>query len=110
MTPGKTGFWGETEHHRLQGKERFKITGITIEGNRPAAEGDTLWRDGHQVGVITCAMYSHLSGRSMALARLSPDCAAEGTPLKVKGSLDAPAAAAKLPFYDPDKSRRTAIG
>lgn len=110
VTPGKTGFRGEPEHCRLKGKERFKITGISIDGDRPAAEGDTLWRDGHQVGVITCAMYSHLLGRSMALARLTPDCAVEGTPLEVKGSLNAPAAAAKLPFYDPDKIRRTAMG
>ncbi len=60
--------------------------------------------------MITCAMYSRLTGRSLALARLTPDAARDGTPLTVTGSLTAQATARTLPFYDPDKSRRTAVG
>lgn len=108
VTPGKTGFRGEAEHHRLKGQERFKIFGVSIDGDQAAAEGDTVSRDGRQVGVITCAMYSHLSARSLALARLAPDSAVDGLPLEVNGSLTAKATAATLPFYDHDKSRRTA--
>jgi aminomethyltransferase len=108
VTPGKTGFRGAEEHRRLQGRERFKIFGVLIDGSVAATEGDTLWTDGRRVGVITCAMYSALSGRSMALARLDVPQALHGTPLQVRGSLTAAAIAHELPFDDPQKSKRTA--
>jgi aminomethyltransferase len=53
-------------------------------------------------------MYSALSGRSMALARLDVPQALHGTPLQVRGSLTAAAIAHELPFDDPQKSKRTA--
>ncbi|MDO6806883.1 glycine cleavage T C-terminal barrel domain-containing protein, partial [Wenyingzhuangia sp. 1_MG-2023] len=54
----------------MKGKERFSIFGVLLEGKEAAAEGDELWADGKKVGVITCAMYSRLTDRSMAIARL----------------------------------------
>ena len=110
VTPGKTGFRGAQEHQRLQGRERFKISGLLIEGSAAASEGDTVWADGRQVGVITCAMYSALSERSMALARLDVAQSDPGTQLEVGGSLVAGAVVHELPFDDPSKSKRTAIG
>lgn len=110
VTVGKTGFRGEYEHRRLQGRERFKIFGVLIERDEAATEGDTLWVDGAQVGVITCAMYSRLTNQSMAIARLDVPQAAHGTPLHVQGSLDADAIAHDLPFDDPAKRKRLAIG
>ena len=110
VSPGKTGFRGAEEHTRLQGRERFKIYGVLLQGDDAAAEGDTLHADGEQVGVITCAMYSRLTGRSMALARLDVDQAAHGTPLQVRGSVDTSAIAHTLPFDDPTKAKRTATG
>ena len=87
-----------------------KIAGVLLDGERPAEAGDTLWQGDKQVGVITCAMYSRLSKRSMAIARLSVDCATPGTPLQVRGSLNASAASHALPFDDPQKTKRTAKG
>ncbi|MBX5442322.1 MAG: aminomethyl transferase family protein [Solirubrobacteraceae bacterium] len=110
VTPGKTGFRGAEEHERRRGKERFRIFGVLLEGDRAATEGDTLWADGRQVGVITCAMYSRLSRRSMALARLDVPYAKQGTPLQVRGSLEVDAIAHTLPFDDPEKRKRTAVG
>jgi aminomethyltransferase len=110
VTPGKTGFRGAEEHVRLQGRERFRIFGVLIEGDAAAAEGDTLWAGDAQVGVITCAMYSRLTGRSMAIARLSVPAAQHGHPLEVRGSLTATATAHNLPFDDPDKTKRIAVG
>ena len=46
----------------------------------------------------------------MAIARLSVDCATPGTPLQVRGSLNASAASHALPFDDPQKTKRTAKG
>jgi aminomethyltransferase len=110
VSPGKQEFRGALEHARLQGKERFKIAGILIDAARSADAGDSLWHDGKQVGVITCAMYSRLSKRSMAIARVSVDCAAPGVALQVRGSLEASAASHALPFDDPQKTKRTAKG
>jgi aminomethyltransferase len=108
VTPGKTGFRGAEEHERLKGRERFKIFGVLIEGEAAASEGDLLLFDGSEVGVITCAMYSRLTNRSMAIARLAPAVAVQGTPLTVSGTVEAPAIAHALPFDDPSKSKRTA--
>jgi aminomethyltransferase len=109
VTAGKTGFRGAEEHARLRGKERFKIFGVLVEDDHAACEGDTLLsQDGRRAGVITCAMYSRLTGRSMAIARLDLSAAVDGTPLRVTGSIEAGAIAHTLPFDDPQKTKRTA--
>ena len=77
---------------------------------RPAEAGDTLWQGNQQVGVITCGMYSRLSKRSMALARMSVACSVPGIALQVRGSLEGAAATHALPFDDPEKTKRTAKG
>jgi aminomethyltransferase len=110
VTAGKTGFRGAEEHARLRGRERFKIFGVLLEGDQAAAEGDILHAAGEQVGVITCAMYSRLSNRSMAIARLDVPAAVQGTPLQVTGSIETSAIAHTLPFDDPAKTKRTALG
>jgi aminomethyltransferase len=110
VSPGKEGFRGAEEHERLRGRERFKIFGVLLDGKEAATEGDTLWLDGRQVGVVTVAMYSRISDRSMAIARLDPAQAVHGTQLEVRGSVDASAVAHTLPFDDPEKLKRTAKG
>lgn len=110
VSPTKGEFRGGLEHARLQGKERFRIFGVLVDATEAAGEGDSLWADGRQVGVITCAMYSRLTGKSMAIARLQPAYAKQGTPLEVKGQLNTTAIAHTLPFDDPEKTKRTAKG
>ena len=110
VSPGKQAFRGAEEHLRLRGQERFKITGVLLDGVRPAEAGDTLWHGGQQVGVVTCGMYSRLSKRSMAIARVSVACSQPGIALQVRGSLEGTAATHALPFDDPEKAKRTAKG
>lgn len=110
VSKGKTEFRGAIEHFRLKDQQRFKIYGALLEGEEAAAEGDTLWADGKQVGVITCAMYSKLTKKSMALVRFDTDYAIQDTALEVKGSINAAAIAHSLPFDDPEKKKRTAKG
>ncbi len=110
VSPGKTDFCGALEHFRLQGKERFKIFGVLVDSTEATRGGDALWNDGKQVGVVTCGMYSRLTGRSMAIARLDVDYARQGAPFEVRGSINARASAAELPFDDPEKKKRTATG
>ncbi|MBX3569409.1 MAG: aminomethyltransferase family protein [Rhizobiaceae bacterium] len=111
VSPGKTGFRGAEEHYRLKGKERFKIFGVLLEGKEAADEGAPVLADGKQVGVVTCAMYSPLAGKSMGIARLPVDKAVAGTPLEIqnRGGL-INATAQPLPFDDPKKTKRMAKG
>lgn len=111
VSPGKVGFRGAEEHYKLKGKERFKIFGVLLDGDKPANEGDPVYADGRQVGVVTCAMYSPLVNRSMAIARLAVDAAQHGRKLEVRGKVvQGGATAHTLPFDDPEKKKRTAVG
>ena len=110
VSPTKAEFRGGLEHARLKGKERFKIFGVLLEGEQAAAGGDTLWADGRQVGVITCGMYSRLTGKSMAIARMEVPYAEQGCPLEVRGSLEVKAIAHSMPLDDPEKKKRIAKG
>ena len=111
VSPNKTDFRGADQHYRLKGKERFKIFGLLVDADTPADMGDAVYASGQQVGVVTCAMYSSLTGKSMAIARLQVPVAVQGTRLELRGKrLNATATAHTLPFDDPDKKKRTAVG
>jgi aminomethyltransferase len=111
VSPGKTGFRGAEPHYRLRGRERFKIFGILVDGHDPAGGSDELFAAGRKVGVITCGMYSKLSGRSMAIARLDVPFAVEGTRLELRGkTINGGATTHRLPFDDPNKAKRMALG
>jgi glycine cleavage system T protein (aminomethyltransferase) len=111
VSPGKNDFQGADAHARLKGKERFKIFGLLVEGKAPADMGDAVYAGNKKVGVVTCAMVSSLTGKSMALARLDLPVAVHGTKLEIRGKkLKGPAMAHTLPFDDPDKKKRMAVG
>ncbi|MCF8483127.1 MAG: aminomethyltransferase family protein [Rhodospirillum sp.] len=111
VSPGKTGFRGAEEHYRLKGKERFKIYGVKLDGTESAAEGAPILKDGKSVGVVTMGFYSPLNKHNVGIARMPVDCAVEGTPLVIQNpDRTIPAIAHSMPFYDPDKKRRTAKG
>jgi aminomethyltransferase len=110
VTPGKVDFQGADAHARLRGKERFKIFGVLLEGSNAADMGDAVYAGSEKAGVVTCAMVSTLTGKSMAIARLAPAAAVHGTPLRVVGkTVEAAAIAHTMPFDDPKKTKRTAI-
>jgi aminomethyltransferase len=110
VSPGKTHFRGYEEHYKLKGKERFKIFGLLIEGDKIAEGGDELWADGKKVGVITCPSYSKLTKKSMAICRMDVPYAKQGTPLEVRGkNLKAKAIAHTISFDDPEKKKRNAV-
>jgi aminomethyltransferase len=61
--------------------------------------------------VITCGMYSKLSKKSMAIARLEVPFAVHGTRLEVRGkTINGGATVHRLPFDDPKKVKRMALG
>lgn len=111
VSPGKTGFRGAEEHYRLKGKERFKIYGVKLEGDEPAEEGAPLMQDGKQVGIVTIGMVSSLNKHNVGIARMPVNCAVDGTKLSVKNAGGEIACIAhSMPFYDPEKKRRTVKG
>lgn len=111
VSPGKTEFRGAAEHYRSQGKERFKIFGVELDSTDVALGGDTLWDGDKQVGITTCGMYSRLTKRSLAIARLDPAYAVAGRKLELRGSkLTCAASTHTLPFDDPEKTKRLAKG
>lgn len=76
-----------------------------------APGGDALYDGETQVGLVTCGMYSRLTERSMAIARLDPAYAVAGRKLQLRGTtLSCAATTHTLPFDDPDKVKRTAKG
>ena len=111
VSPGKTGFRGAAAHYLAKGRERFKIYGVEVAADRAAEAGDELFVDGRKVGVVTCGMTSTLTRRSLAIARLDVDVARPGAALELRGkAFTASASAQPLPFDDPEKKKRTAVG
>jgi aminomethyltransferase len=111
VSPGKTDFNGAEAHYRLEGRERFKIFGLAVDAQEAADMGDAVYAGDEPVGIVTCAMFSTLTNKSMAIVRLAPACAVAGTALELRGKkLRAAATAHTLPFDDPEKKKRTAVG
>jgi len=86
-----------------------KLVGLQLDGNEMAAHGDGVFVGHAQVGVITSATRSPLTGQNIALCRMSVTNTGVGTRVEV-GKLDGhqkrmPATVCAPIFYDPDKSR-----
>jgi aminomethyltransferase len=114
VSPGKEGFIGAENHYAMKGKERFKIFGVQLSdgGMEQMEMYARVLHDGKDVGVITYGLSSELNGYSVAIARLDPSVAKAGTKLTVKqpNGTELAATAEEMPFYDKDKSIRTAKG
>ena len=113
VSPGKEGFIGAENHYAAQGKERFKIYGVKLADSMEQMEMHArVLQDGKDIGVITYGLSSELNGYSVAIARIAPDAAKPGTKLTVKqpNGTELAATAEEMPFYDVDKSIRTAKG
>jgi len=112
VSPKKIGFIGAENHYALKGKERFKIYGVKLDGMATADMGAKLLQDGKEVGVVTYGLSSDIHGYSVGIARMPVSAAKPGTKLTVvqKDGTQIAATAEEMPFYDKDKSIRTAKG
>jgi len=113
VSPDKEGFIGAENHYASKGKERFKIFGVKLCDSMDQMEMFArVHADGKDVGVITYGLSSELNNYSVAIARLSPKAAKAGTKLTVvqPDGTELAATAEEMPFYDQDKSIRTAKG
>jgi aminomethyltransferase len=114
VSPGKEGFIGSENHYASKGKERFKIFGVQLSDGRmdQMEMFARVYADGKDVGVITYGLSSDLNNYSVAIARLDPSVAVAGTQLTIvqPDGTELPATAEEMPFYDRDKSIRSAKG
>ncbi len=113
VSPGKEGFIGAENHYAMEGRERFKIYGVKLSDSMDQMEMFArVHADGKDVGVITYGLSSELNNYSVAIARLDPSVAKPGTKLTVvqPDGTELAATAEEMPFYDKDKSIRTAKG
>jgi aminomethyltransferase len=112
VSPGKQGVRGAENHYASQGKERFKIFGVRLEGTEPADEGAILMKDGKEVGHVTFGMYSSLNKHNVGIARMPVDCAVDGVDMVVKNASGSmiPCKAETMPFHDKEKKIRTVKG
>ena len=113
VSPDKQGFIGAENHYAAKGKERFKIFGVQLSDSMDQMEMFArVMADGKDVGVITYGLSSELNNYSVAIARLDPGVAKAGTKLTVvqPDGAELAATAEEMPFYDKDKSIRTAKG
>ncbi|MGH7136342.1 MAG: glycine cleavage system aminomethyltransferase GcvT [Pirellulales bacterium] len=74
--------------------------GVTIEGKRPAREGNTILRQGRNVGRVTSGTLSPTLGRPIAMGYVEPQFATPGERLQVdvRGQT-LEASVVELPFY-----------
>ncbi len=113
VSPGKEGFIGAENHYASEGKERFKIYGVQLSDSMEQMEMHArVMADGKDVGVITYGLSSELNKYSVAIARLDPSVAKAGTKLTIvqPNGTELAATAEEMPFYDKDKTIRTAKG
>jgi aminomethyltransferase len=77
-----------------------KLVGLELEGKRIARQGSPVLKDGATIGEVTSGTLSPTLGKSIALAYVDANYAAEGTDLTadLKGTPN-PAKIVKQPFY-----------
>jgi aminomethyltransferase len=82
------------------GGPKRKLVGLELEGKRIARQGSPIVLDGATVGEVTSGTLSPTLQKSIAMAYVDADRAAEGTALAVdlKGTV-VPAKVVKMPFY-----------
>lgn len=52
---------------------RRLLSGLLVEGRRPPREGQTVWRHGEEIGVVSSGNFSPILQRGIAMAFLHPD-------------------------------------
>jgi aminomethyltransferase len=108
-TGKQSDFRGKAAVMAARGKEKMQVVGIVADCGE-AVEGDAeIKSDNRTVGRITVAVYSTLMDRSLALAQVESAYAKPGVKLEVHGpTIHCTATTHSLPFYDPEKRKRTA--
>ena len=96
-TPGETGMdrWIDWDKGDFIGRDAAlaerdgngpnrQIVTLEVEAEDADASGyEPVWQEGKLVGFVTSGGYGHTTGKSLAMAMIDAEAAAEGTPLSV---------------------------
>jgi aminomethyltransferase len=96
----KGNFIGREALVKLKDSKRPQRIGLELEGRRAAREGCNVLANGKAVGSVTSGSFAPTLDKSIAMAYVSPEFGAPGTPLDVdiRGTQTA-AIVSPLPFY-----------
>jgi dimethylglycine dehydrogenase len=85
------------------GPEKVQVT-LEVDATDADASGfEPIWKDGKKVGFVTSGGYGHTVGKSLAMALVDADLAAEGTELSVHiVGAERPATVVATSPYDPE--------
>ncbi len=108
----KSDFIGRAALERNASAVRRKLVGLHLTGNEAPLQGDAIFVDREQVGVITSACFSPQLGHAIAIARVAVENSDIGMNVEV-GKLDGhtkrlPAQVVGLPFLDPKREKARA--
>jgi aminomethyltransferase len=93
-----------------QGDEKVKTYGLVADCEKAVDLDAEIFVDGDKVGKVTQPMFSTITNQSLAMAQLRPDLAVPGVTVEIKGeTISCTATTHPLPFYDPEKVKRTAL-
>jgi sarcosine oxidase subunit alpha len=103
----KEDFIGKAALLRLQsGGMHERLVGFVMDGTAVPDDGAAIVRDGRPFGRVTSSRFSPAAGRTVGMAFVLAQSAADGSDVlvRVNGGL-ARATFAPVPFYDPDGRR-----
>lgn len=105
----KSDYIGKEGAQRKRGNEQLHFVGVIANHDeavgKPIAGGEKIFANGKEAGVMTASLYSRRLRQSIGFAHIKPFAAEIGTPIVIHGPVTVTGTVAKLPFYDPDKSR-----
>lgn len=99
VRPDKGDFRGRQAYlKRTQTTSSKIIKGLMLEGRRPPRQGQTVWRDGREIGYVTSGNFSPILKRGIALALLPADLEPESeVAIEMRGQFQK-ASVTTLPF------------
>ena len=104
----KADYRGKAAAQQLLGKDKINVYGIVANCDTAVDADAELYQGDKKVGVVTQPALSPILNQSLALVRLDPSLAKPGVEIEVRGpNVTCMATTHSLPFYNPDKTKRS---
>ena len=100
---------GKQASQGLIGKDKIKVYGIVADCDTAVEAEAELFQGDTKVGVVTQPAFSPVLKQSIALVRIDANLAKPDEKVEVRGpNVSCTATTHSLPFYNPDKTKRSA--
>ena len=105
----KGDYIGKEAALRKRGHQQIHFVGIVADHDeavgKAIAGGEKIYAHGREAGVMTASLYSRRLKQSIGFAHIKPFAAEIGTPIVIHGPVTVTGTVARLPFYDPERTR-----